>query len=268
MIPKKIHYVWFSKEMPPETRNYIDGWKEKMPDYEITSWNASNFNVSACKWVEQAVSHEKWAFATDFIRFWVIYNYGGIYLDADVEVVKPFDEFLHLPYFLGIEQSIDLPDIPEMSAFGAEPKTAWIKDCLDYYENRNFVDENGKQDTTVLPQICRNIFKAKYGILEISNAEYFDKEKKEIQLLASDYFCPKSYAGKLSITRNTCSIHHFASFWRPAKEKKKIQTIIRYKSKFAKFKSWKLFLSVMHPIISLELFLEKRKQRAKSRAKG
>jgi hypothetical protein len=268
MIPKKIHYVWFSREMPPETQNYINGWKRKMPDYEIICWDAGNFDVSKFKWVEQAVNHKKWAFATDFMRFWIIYNCGGIYLDADVEVVKPFDEFLRLPYFLGIEQSLDTPDFPEMSTFGAEPKTAWLKDCLDYYENRNFVDENGKLDTMVLPQICRNIFKEKYGILEISNAKSFDKEKKEIQLLTSDHFCPKSYAGELVITHNTHSIHHFASFWRTAKEKRKIQTIIRYKSKFAKFKLWKLFLSVMHPIISLELFFQRRKQKAEDRVKG
>jgi len=262
MIPKTIHYVWFSEEIPQETQNYIDSWKKTMPDYEITRWNTSNFDVSKHKWVEQALEHKKWAFATDLIRLWIVYNYGGIYLDADVEAVKPFDTLLDLPYFLGIEQSIDLPDIPEMSTFGAEPKTVWLKDCMDYYENRNFVDENNNLDMTVLPQICRKIFKEKYGILKISDIKSFDRERSEIQLFASDYFCPKSYADKLVITHNTYSIHHFASSWRPAKEKQKIQIIIRYKSKFVKFKLWKLFLSIMHPIISLELFLEKRKQKA------
>jgi hypothetical protein len=267
MIPKIIHYVWFSKEMPSDTQNYIESWKRQMPDYKMILWNTNNFDVSRHKWVKQAVNYKKWAFATDFIRLWAIYNYGGIYLDADVEVLKSFDPFLYLPYFLGIEQSIDLPDIPEMSTFGAEPKTVWLKDCLDYYENTNFVDENNNLDMTVLPQICRNIFKAKYGILEIPDIKSFNGEKKEIQLLASDYFCPKSYTDELVITHNTYSIHHFASSWRPVNEKQKIQTIIRYKSKFVKFKSWKLFLSIMHPIISLELFLERRKQKAKNQIK-
>ncbi|MCL2259845.1 MAG: hypothetical protein FWC15_00660 [Fibromonadales bacterium] len=253
--------------MPPETQRYIDGWKRHMPDYEIIHWNANNFDVSKHKWVEQAVKHKKWAFAADFIRLWAIYNYGGIYLDADVEAVKSFDSLLHLPYFLGIEQSIDEPNIPEMSTFGAEPETAWVKDCMDYYENRDFADENGKLDTTVLPQICKNIFKSKYGILEISDIKSFCKEKAEVQLFSYDYFCPKSFIDELVITQNTYSIHHFASAWRKAKEKQKIQTIIWYKSKFIKFKSWKIFLSIMHPIISLELFLERRRQKAKSKIK-
>jgi hypothetical protein len=258
MIPKTIHYVWFSKEIPPETQKYIDGWKEIMPDYEIIHWNANNFDVSKYKWVEQAVKNKKWAFAADFIRLWAVYNYGGIYLDADVEVVKSFDAFSHLPYFLGTEHIIiRLPDVPEMSTFGAEPETAWVKDCLDYYKNRDFVKENGELDVTVLPLICRKIFKEKYGILKISAIEDFDRDKKEILLFTSDFFCPKSFTDKLTITHNTHSIHHFASAWRPAKEKQKMQTYLKYKNRFVKFKSWKFFLSVTHPFIALELFFRK-----------
>jgi hypothetical protein len=259
MIPKIIHYVWFSKDMTLEARNYIDGWKKIMPAYEIIHWNANNFDVSKYKWVKQAVNHKKWAFAADFIRLWAIYNYGGIYLDADVEVIKSFDPLLNLPYFLGIEQSIDEPDIPEMSTFGAEPELTWIKDCLDYYDNRDFVNENGELDITALPQICRNIFKSKYGILRIPDSESFVREKNEVQLLPSDYFCPKSFIEKLVITHNTYSIHHFASSWLPPKEKQKTQIIIKYKSRFVKFKSWKFFLSITHPAIALELFFKRRK---------
>jgi len=268
MIPKIIHYVWFSKDITPKAQDYINGWKKIMPDYKLIHWNANNFDISKHKWVEQAVNHKKWAFAADFIRLWAIYNYGGVYLDADVEVIKSFDTLLSLPYFLGIEQSIHEPDLPEMSTFGTEPELAWVKDCLDYYENRDFINEERKFDITVLPQICRNIFKAKYGILRISGTESFDKERKEIQLLPSDYFCPKSYTDELTVTHNTYSIHHFASSWRPAGEKQKIQIYFKYKSKFAKFNSWKFFLSIMHPIISLELFLERIKQKAKDKIKG
>jgi hypothetical protein len=233
-----------------------------MPDYEIIHWNANNFKISEYKWVEQAVNHKKWAFATDFIRFWAVYNNGGIYLDADVEVLKSFDAFLHLPYFLGIEQNFEWQDLPEMSTFGAEPKAAWIKDCLDYYENRNFVNKNGELDITTLPEICRNILKKKYGILKISSIESFDKGKKEMQLFTSDFFSPKSFiTDELIITQNTHSIHHFSSSWMSANERRKIQITAKYKNKFTKH--WKILLCIVHPIISLELFLEGRKRKRK-----
>jgi mannosyltransferase OCH1-like enzyme len=244
MIPKKIHYVWFGREIPPEIQNYIDNWKRKMPDYEIICWNAGNFDVSKYKWVEQAVNHKKWAFAADFIRFWAIYKYGGIYLDTDVEVVKSFDTLLHLPYFLGMEKTKQLIG---SATFGAVPECAWVKDCLDYYEDRNFEIGQNIFDMEPVPNIMRKIFKKKYGFSRIKNPTEFNLDSKQIQLLPADYFSPKFWNTKtVNITENTYSIHHYEASWHFAKD---------YIKKYGKY--WKLFFTIAHPFTALELFFGK-----------
>jgi len=211
VIPKKIHYVWFSEEMPPKIQSYIEGWKKYCPDYEIIRWDANNFDINSSKWVRQAVENKKWAFATDYIRFWAVYNYGGIYLDADVEVVKSFNFLLHLPYFLGMEKTKGLI---EAATFGTEPKCTWVKDCLSYYENRNFEINKNVFDMETAPNIMLKILKKKYGLLRIKNPAEFNHNSKRIQILPADYFSPKRWNAKVvTITEDTHSIHHFEGSW-------------------------------------------------------
>jgi len=212
LIPKKIHYVWFSDEMPLKIQNYIEGWKKHCSDYEIIRWNANNFDVSRHKWVEQAVSHKKWAFATDYIRFWAVYNYGGIYLDSDVEILRPFgEELAEFPYFLGMEKT---KGIIEGAIFGAEAKTEWVKDCLDYYENRDFVLGENKFDLLPLPYIMLKIFKSKYGLSLIENPKDFDKNSGKIQILPPKYFSPKRWNEPYAkVYECTMAIHHFNGTW-------------------------------------------------------
>jgi len=199
MIPKIIHWCWFSKEIPSEVQNYIDGWKKLMPDYKIIHWNADNFDIHSVKWVEQAVQAKKWAFAADYIRLWVVYNYGGIYLDSDVEVIKPFDDLLELPYFLCRERFPG--NFIEPAIFGAQKECFWLKDCLDYYTNRNFVKNENEFDCLAMPAIVTHILQKKYGL-------------EGIKVFTYDYFCPKhAISEEISITENTYSIHHFKSSW-------------------------------------------------------
>jgi len=212
MIPKKIHYVWFSEDMPPKTHGYIDGWKRLLPDYEIIKWNADNFDVNSVKWVKQAVEAKKWAFATDYIRFWAIYNYGGIYLDCDVELLHPFgDELMELPYFFGMEKT---KGIIEAAVLGAEPKTEWVGNCMNYYQNREFIFEDNKFDTLPLPYIMLKILSQKYGLKLIQNPRDFSKNSKLMQILPPKYFSPKrwneAYARVYECTR---TIHHFSGAW-------------------------------------------------------
>ena len=89
IIPKMIHYVWFSDppEYPDDVVKCIDSWKEKLPDYEIRLWNAKNFDLSICPYAQEAYQERKFAFASDYVRLWVLYNYGGIYLDSDIEIL-------------------------------------------------------------------------------------------------------------------------------------------------------------------------------------
>jgi len=213
-IPKIIHWCWFSKEIPAEVQTYVDGWKRLMPDYEIICWNANNFDIHSVKWVEQAIEAKKWAFAADYIRLWAVYNYGGIYLDSDVEVLKPFDDLLHLPYFLGLEvnHSSTLSIALEMAIFGSLKKSSWLKLVLDYYENRNFI--NNSYALITIPMIAIHILsKHKYNFTQ-SIPENFDYNSQTINVFPSEYFSPKSWLTKeCSLTKNTYSIHHFIGSW-------------------------------------------------------
>jgi mannosyltransferase OCH1-like enzyme len=216
VIPKTIHYVWFSKEIPEKVQRYIDGWQRVMPDYEFKKWNADNFDVNSVKWVKQAVEVKKWAFATDYIRLWALYNYGGIYLDCDVECLKSFDDILHLPYFLGREHS---KGIIEMAVLGSEPKCEWVKECLDYYDDRDFISQNSKFSMEPIPHIMLKILGTKYGLKRIKNVQGFNKKSKEIQILPVEFFSPKPFDSEnFSVTNNTYTVHYFEKSWEPQRK--------------------------------------------------
>ena len=129
MIPKIIHLCWLSgNEYPPLIKKCVESICSKLPDYEIKIWTKENFDIDSVLWVKQAFEAKKYAFAADYIRFWSLYNYGGIYLDSDVEVLKSFDDFLGCRSFTGFEYL----NIPEAAVVGAEKGTEWIKNCLDW----------------------------------------------------------------------------------------------------------------------------------------
>jgi len=202
MIPKTIHWCWFSDEIPADVQNFVDGWKRLMPDYEIIRWNAGNFDVESVKWVKQAVENKKWAFAADYIRLWAVHNYGGIYLDSDVEVLKPFDDLLALPYFIGEVPFGSNKDIPEPAIFGAEKDCCWVKNCLNYYKERNFVKKDNQLDLTPITAIFHYILKKKYT------------GENSIKIFTRDFFSAKKYmTNDILITKNTYSIHHGKASW-------------------------------------------------------
>ena len=104
MIPKIIHYCWFGgKPFPSAVQKCIDSWKKYLPDYEIREWNETNYDLDKCKFAKEAYDQKKWAFVTDFVRLDVVYQYGGIYFDTDVEVIKSFDDLLNNKAFLGFD---------------------------------------------------------------------------------------------------------------------------------------------------------------------
>jgi mannosyltransferase OCH1-like enzyme len=216
VIPKTIHYVYITDKIPDKIQGYIDTWKKANPDYEIIRWNRENFDINSVEWVKQAVEAKKWAFATDYIRLWVLYSYGGIYLDADVECLKSFDDILHLPYFLGREHS---KGVIEMAVFGAEPKCEWVKECLDYYKDKNFILQNGEFSMEPIPHIMLKILGKKYGLKRIKNIQEFDNFSKEIQILPTEFFSPKPWdSEKFVVTKNTYTIHYFEKGWNPPKK--------------------------------------------------
>lgn len=215
MIPKIIHYCWLSgDEFPPLIKKCIDTWKEKLPDYEFILWDTNRFKLESNTWVQQAFETKKYAFAADYIRLYAVYNYGGIYLDTDVEVVKSFNDLLDRPYITGAEGL----GIIEAGVFGAEKKNPWVKQCLDYYDGKSFINNDGTFNMLTLPRIMMaQISKIRTFIethpdkldpsLQINNDD-------KLYMFTKDFFCAKNHGtGVIEKTANTYSIHHFAMSW-------------------------------------------------------
>ena len=218
MIPKLIHYCWLSNDPVPESlQKYLESWKRVLPDYEFVLWNFDNFDKSTSLWVRQAFDNKKYAFAADYIRLYALYNYGGFYLDMDVEVLKSYNEFLQLREVICFENSKD--NRLEVAAFGVEKGREWVKTCLDYYCNRPFIKKDGTFDTKVLPVIIKDtLINNNYKTVEVKSIEEAKSivDDKYIPVFPYCYFSPKSYAtGKIDISNKTYSIHHFAGTWLP-----------------------------------------------------
>lgn len=214
MIPKRIHYCWLSDDvMPEKLQRCLDSWKKYLPDYEIIRWDLKRFPLEQNIWVKQAFERKKYAFAADYIRLYALAMEGGIYLDSDVEVLKSFDGLLHLPYFVCKENS---PQGIEAAVIGAEAGTPWVAKCLEYYNGKAFVKDDGKECTTVLPKILEECINKNFSVIQIDNALNFVVAKEILCVLPMDYFSPKNYVTKkILITENTYSIHHFAGTWQP-----------------------------------------------------
>ena len=195
MIPKIIHYCWLSGDpYPPLVLHCIESWKKKLPDYEIILWDKDRIDINSILWLKQAYECKKYAFAADYIRFYALYNYGGIYLDADVEVIKSFNPLLDYKEFVGEDASGDI----EAAVIGAEKNAPWLKECLEYYKDRPFVKANGTLDMKPVPLLVRRVL-SKYS---------------EIKIYPFQYFSPKDYnVKKIFITNDTYCVHHFDGKW-------------------------------------------------------
>lgn len=234
MIPKIIHYCWLSDDpFPKSVERCLESWKRFLPSYEFKKWDLQRFPLEKCKWVKQAYETKKYAFAADYIRLYALYTEGGIYLDCDVEVLKPFDNLLKLPYFICKENS---PQGVEAATIGAERRCPWIGKCLDYYENRYFVGETGKRDLKVLPSIISQTLNKFYEVKHISGIDGFGPNPQFVYVLPSEFFSPKSYVSKrIIITENTYSIHHYAGTWQPKWKKLLLMIWVPFSALFPNF---------------------------------
>lgn len=214
MIPKIIHYCWLSDNPIPASLNrYMSTWKRILPDYEFMKWDFNRFPRGKSKWVDQAFDNKKYAFAADYIRLYALYNYGGIYLDMDVEVLKSYDPFLCLSSMVCYEAN---GTTIEAATIGSEKGSEWVKKCLDYYQDRDFVTEKGVLSMKPIPQIMRDILNQNYKLSSVGNIEDALSLTQEIPVFSSDFFSPKSYSsGKVKTTKNTYSIHQFSGTWLP-----------------------------------------------------
>ena len=248
-IPKIIHYCGFGSGQMSEQENMcIESWKKYCPDYTFIEWNDSNYNIHKCTYMEQAASVGKWSFVTDYVRLDVLYEYGGIYLDTDVELLKEFDSLLMHKAFIGFEQDDRVNDGQGM---GAEPHLHMIREMRDMYEKISFFHEDGSLNLRECTQY-RTQYLQKRGL--ILNGER--QTVGDIEVYPTEYFCPKSFlTGKLTVTDKTYSIHHFRGAWHTDKEKK----IIRFMQIVRRVLGEKVGSTVLKGFFEMKDFILKRK---------
>lgn len=213
MIPKIIHFCWLSNgAFPEDIAKYMATWRKILPDYQLIHWNFDRFPRGKSNWVDESFGSHKYAFAADYIRCYALYNYGGIYLDCDVEVLKSFDSLLHLPYFMGYENG---SGCIEAAIMGSEPGNPILKHILDYFDSHSFVCKDGRLDTTSLPRrMMAAIPECGLKIVEIDSPEDFNFDPKCVSVLPFDYFSPIHLEHKrLESTSRTITIHRFAASW-------------------------------------------------------
>ena len=208
MIPKIIHYCWLGgNPMPERLKRWQESWRRMLPDFEFILWNESNFDINSVPWVKEAYEAGMYAFAADYIRYYALYTYGGIYMDTDVEVVRPFAELLERPYLMGAEYD----DYPESGIFGAIPHSDLMRWCMEFYHDRHFSPDQITLNTCKAPQVMHQAIGAHCRFLL---TESFIPDEAIVCLLPSDYLTAMSAdTGIAHPTANTRTIHHFAGSW-------------------------------------------------------
>ena len=208
MIPKKIHYCWFGRGKKSELiEKCMATWKKVLPEYEVKEWNEDNFDLSSVQYVREAYKERKWAFVTDYVRLYALYHEGGIYMDTDVEVLKPIDRFLSLPAFSGYQDA----DQCLTGIMGSEKGGEWVKDMLDDYIGRSFYRENGEINETTNVEYTTYLMRTKKGMKIDGNLESLEGY---VTFFPVDFFCPKiCQTDEVNLTENTYTIHHFAGSW-------------------------------------------------------
>ena len=220
MIPKIIHYCWFGgNPMPESAIKCIESWKKFLPDYEIKEWNESNFDVNIIPYTSEAYKAKKYAFVSDYARFWILYNYGGLYFDTDVEVIKNMDDIIAKGPFMGCEN-----EASDTSVASVAPGLGLYKELLSMYDEKHFITDEGKQIRGTIVDYTTELFVRK-GLVASNDIQLIEN----VWIYPKEYFCPKDYkSGKMNITERSVSIHHYDSSWvnKSDKLKKKIISII------------------------------------------
>lgn len=206
MIPKIIHYCWFGRgEMPELAQKCIESWHKFMPDYEYKLWNEDNFDVNSAPYAKEACEAKKYAFVSDYVRLYALFTEGGVYLDTDVEVLKPLDDLLKHRAFAGFEGSKYLP--LGTCVMASESDGKWVSEQLGFYENRHFIIDNKLDLTTnvqfITAKMCENGF--------VQNGK--EQDYKDLHVFPVEYFSPRRTTGEYFRTENTYCDHKGLGSW-------------------------------------------------------
>ena len=223
MIPKQIHYCWFGhSSLPKLAVKCIESWKRYCPDYEIKEWNENNFDVNIIPYTKEAYEAKKYAFVTDYVRLYALFTEGGIYMDTDVEVLKPYDSLLDLSGFIGFEGTKHR--FIGTGTIASEPKGQWAKEQLKEYDDAHFKKHDGSYDLTTNPiRISR--------VMRENGFEQNGQEQsyKDMRVFPTDFFCPRQTTGEYLLTDNTYCDHHFMGSWNVQTKTNLIKKIIGQK---------------------------------------
>lgn len=240
MIPKVIHYCWFGgKPLTKLAKKCIKSWKKYCPDYEIKEWNESNYDVNACPYVQEAYKAKKYPFVSDYARFDILYKYGGLYFDTDVEILKPIDQIVSQGAFMGVE-NINLNQGEEKIAvapglgIAAQPQMPVYKELIDFYNSIHFVNNS---NLLTIVDYTTNILK-EHGL------QIKDENQKvcDLTIYQKEYFNPTNmHTREVVLTDKTVSIHHYAGSWLGKKEKFK-----RFVRKIVGNKIYLFFYDIKH----------------------
>ena len=213
MIPKIIHYCWFGgKPLPKIAEKCIASWKKYLPGYEIKRWDESNFDVNAIPYTREAYAACKFAFVSDYARFWILYHYGGVYFDTDVEAINNMDDIISAGNFMGVEQQNDerITVAPGLG-IGVIRENSLFGQMIEVYSRAHFLNDDGTPCLKNIVEITTEQLQ-KYGLRNISEIQ----ECCGFTIYPKDYFCPIDYGTReLKITENTRTIHHYAESWVP-----------------------------------------------------
>lgn len=218
MIEKTIHYCWFGGNPLPElAQKCIASWKKYCPDYKIVEWNEKNFNINENSYIQEAYKNKKYAFVADYARFKILNQYGGIYFDTDVEVVRSIpNDFLKYPAFLGCEE---VGRANPGLIMASEPDHFFCKEMIDVYRKLSFYNADGSMNLVTIVDYTSNKLR-EHGWKGLNQVECVDG----IMVFPVSYFCPKSVKdGKLRLTKESITIHHFDGSWYSKEGKKRAE---------------------------------------------
>ena len=213
VIPKVIHFFWFGKgSIPEENLRCIESWKKYCPDYEIVKWTEDNYDVTKCLYMKQAYENKKWGFVPDYARLDIIYKYGGIYLDTDVELVRNLDELLYEDAFVGFQRNYW---IALGLGFGGKKGNLIFKELMKDYEKETFI-KNSKLNLIASPYYQTKGL-MKHGLKCNNKLQYV----ADITVLPTEALDPQGFSfGKIELTKNSFSIHHYSESWVDERQRK------------------------------------------------
>lgn len=244
MIPHIIHYCWFGKGPLPElAEQCIASWRKYMPDWQYMRWDETNFSIAdAPAYVHEAYAAKKYAFVSDYVRLWALQQYGGVYLDTDVETLKSLEPMLNDTVFMSFEESKE--HLPATCVIGCEAHSLWTEDMLALYDGVSFIKPDGSLDMTTNVQRMGKVM-----VAELMSEEKYWKQnhfisKWGLRIYTHDYFSPITSTRVMRRTKNTYAIHHFAGSWQDDKP-------------LARWRNWAITREIVNVLVMIKRRISK-----------